>query len=395
MRRWAMVVFSLTAISVGAVAQVEVPPGFEIVDVYVSDHYAHRASINNCGQIAYGLRLGSSWSQAEVFLYENGRITRITVNDDRDVFPQINDGGTMVWMRGLGDSGVHQVILFTGGEETVLVDEPKGLTGGVAMNNLGHVVWAKDRSRCPLRSEIYLFDGFTTRMIEKSRWKNQTPDINDVGWITWMHTDFCESNPWAGTIQLYRDGEIIDLPSSETQVQGSKINNAGQIVWDAQSNLEFWENGNTQILVNDRHVSVPTIGDSGDIYFARWDVDRGTWNAWLCRFENGSPRFYRLSDDSLSVARGSVNAWGEVCWPYRRNPLNGDYGGGVRLMRRVRTGDSDFDGDVDLDDHSHFAGRMTGPMRTDGLCEHRFLDIDFDGDLDLADFAGLQSAFGQ
>lgn len=396
MRLCVHLVFVSAAVAATGFAQVEIPPGFEIVDVHVSNNFTDAPSLNNCGQIAHGKRLGGSWSQAEVFLYENGRISQITVNGDRDVFPQINDDGTMTWMRGLGDTGVHQVILFIDGDETVLADEPRpsGLTSGVAMNNLGHVVWAKDRSRCPLRSEIYLYDGFTTRMIEKSRWKNQTPDINDAGWITWMHSDFCDSDPWAGTIQLYRDGRIIDLPSSGTQPVEPHINNHGQIVWPADTDLELWEDGETRIL-RENHVAVPNIGDSGDIYMAHGEIDRGTWNASLCRFEDGTPRFYRLSDDTLSVSRGSVNGWGEVAWVYYTDPPRGDWSGGIRLMRRVRTGDAEFDGDIDQDDYSRFAEGMNGPVRMDGLCERRFLDIDHDGDLDLADFARLQNAFGQ
>ena len=62
-------------------------------------------------------------------------------------------------------------------------------------------------------------------------------------------------------------------------------------------------------------------------------------------------------------------------------------------MRRVRTGDSEVDEDVDLSDYATFAVCMTGPGRVDRLCDCRFLDIDHDGDVDLGDFALFQNAF--
>lgn len=388
--------FVLASLSAAqAAAQVELPPGFEIVDFHVSDDYTQRPSLNNCGQIAYGKRFGSSWAQSEIFLYENGRITRITENEGRDVIPDINDHGQMVWLRGPDSEGVYQVILFEKGSETIIDDHSKGVLRA-SINNLGHIAWTRVRSRsCPLKQWVYLYvDQKITRISQRLTYVDQACDINDAGWITWMHSDFCESNPWSGTIQLYRDGQVIDLPSEQTQVQESRVNNAGQVVWSADTDIEFWEDGKTQVLVRDL-ASVPNIGDAGDIYFAYWDIARGTWNAWMCRFENLSPRFYRLSDDAYSAARGSVNCWGEMAWVFYGDPPRSDWSGGIRFMRRIRNGDANFDGAVDLKDYSDMASAMSGPQWTEGLCESRFLDINYDGDVDLADFARLQTVFGE
>ncbi|MCH7945748.1 MAG: IPTL-CTERM sorting domain-containing protein [Armatimonadetes bacterium] len=54
-------------------------------------------------------------------------------------------------------------------------------------------------------------------------------------------------------------------------------------------------------------------------------------------------------------------------------------------MRLIRNGDTDFDGDVDLDDFIPMPGCFTGPVVTDGLCQCRFFDIDHDRDVDLVD----------
>ena len=45
------------------------------------------------------------------------------------------------------------------------------------------------------------------------------------------------------------------------------------------------------------------------------------------------------------------------------------------------------DGDVDVDDHTAFAGCLVGPVRNDTLCECRFFDLDFDRDVDLRDYS--------
>ena len=386
MRRVALSGLLALAASAPAAAQVEVPEGFEIVDMTTKGRVAW-PTINDCGQIAYVARVGGGPETQEVFVYDNGDITRITNNNDRDVGADINNQGNIVWMRGLGSNGAHQIILYRSGEESLLQDGERE-TSYVSINNHGDVVWSRYRwETCPLLSDVYLYNGRRIRQIHSSELMLQQTEINDAGWITWMSTDFCV-DPWVGTIQLYRNGDVFDLPSFHSQVQGPKINNLGQIVWQAQSDLELWEGGKTQVILDTVDASVPNIGDTGDMFFARWDSVRRLWNAWLYRPENGGPRFYRLSDDAYSVSRGSVNAWGEVAW---RNGTSGRYA--IAYMRRLRTGDSEFDGDVDIVDYARLHDCFTGPIRTDGLCECRFLDQDHDGDLDLADYARLQTAF--
>lgn len=393
MSRWTIVVAVCAAWIAAARAEVEIPPGFEIVDVIVTDDFIHWPAMNDCGQIAYSQRINDDGWMQEIFLYENGHIVRVTDNDVLDESVRINNRGDIFWMRGVRSLNRHQVILYRDGVETLLQDGEFTATGG-ALNNLGEAVWARfDDARCPIRSWLYVFDGENiSELVADSQFMNQGCDINDAGWMVWMHTDFCVS-PWAGTIQLYRDGQILDLPSSETQVQGSRINNLGQIVWDAQSDLELWQDGETVTLLDSDDASVVDIGDTGDIYFARTDFSRGKRAAWLYRSQARRPRFYRLTDDDVSASRGSVNAWGEVAWVDYRDPAHGDLRSGIRLMRRIRTGDSDFDGEVDLRDYRALARHLTGPVRTDGLCEQRFLDTNYDGDLDLEDFARLQNGF--
>jgi len=68
---------------------------------------------------------------------------------------------------------------------------------------------------------------------------------------------------------------------------------------------------------------------------------------------------------------------------------------------RIRTGDSEFDVDIDHDDLAKLVDCMTGPMwveRTDpgpedSLCECRFLDINHDGSVDLRDYVIFQENY--
>lgn len=378
------------AVSAAGFAQVEIPPGFEIVEAVVSDFHIQWPSLNDCGEIAYAQKFSGSWWTAEIMLYDNGRIVQITDNDVLDHGVEVNNAGQMIWERGVTSLNSHQVIFYRDGVETTLQDGGR-ILAGVSINNMGQAAWSRFRwEKCPLLSDVYLYDGTAIQELRSSSLLIQEVDLNDAGWITWMHTDFCESFPWAGTIQLFRGGQVVDLASSETEVQEPSINNRGQVVWDALSNLELWENDETRIILDTVDASVPSIGDTGDVYFARWDTFRGTWNAWLYRVEDTGSHLYRLSDDASSTSRGSVNGWGEVAW---RNSSDGGYA--IAYLRRVRTGDSEFDGDVDLADYASLYRCLTGPTCTRGLCECRFLDQDYDGDLDLADYAVFQSAIRQ
>jgi len=375
-----------------AVAQVEIPEGFEIVEFAFSDTSTWPPAINNCGQIAFGKRLGRTQRTVEILLYDNGRIVQVTDNRDRDIGVDINDAGAMVWGRTVkgGDAARYQVIHYADGVETIVQDYHKPHCKGF-INNLGHIAWGRSRrtNRCPLRVDIMFWDGHKIkRLSERERFFNQCPELNDLDDVAWMHSDFCVS-PWVGDIRLYSQGEIIALPSEYTQAVEPTVNNVRQVAWHGQVGIELWQDGQTVFLIDWGHV--PVLNNLGDMYFSRYDPVLDQNFPWVYRVSEGDPHFYRLAADEFRHVRGGINDWAEVTWLYKK-PMTPDQGG-YRFLRRIRTGDSEFDGDIDLDDYGTFAGCVTGPGRVDGLCDCRFLDIDHDGDVDLGDFALFQNAF--
>ena len=66
---------------------VNLPEGFEIVQLTDGggQYYTGSADINNCGEIVWSRRLESAGRpSSEVYLYDNGKVTRLTDNDNND-----------------------------------------------------------------------------------------------------------------------------------------------------------------------------------------------------------------------------------------------------------------------------------------------------------------------
>lgn len=372
-------------------AQAEIPDGFEIVQIAQAEYFVGFPSINNCGEIAFDIKMSADPLDRDVFFYDNRELVRITDNKRRDNAVKINDVGTMTWERS-GRTGPDQYIIVKGRNqpESVLDEHHRGLSG-IAINNRGHIVWNRFRFReCPLETELMLWDGEQIRHITPRDNRNdQSPDMNELGWITWGSSDEC-ANPWTGEIHLYRDGGIEVLWNDTRQPQVPAINNLGQVVWKRTPGLMIWQGGTSTLLSSDAGDGKPALNNLGDIYFWRWHDDIGRAQPWLYLVSNGEPRFYRLADDQTrSHGVGDINDWGEVGWAASLHGLNG----ALFLMRRLRNGDSEFDGDIDLDDYRRFADCMSGPLPPDRLCNCRFLDLDSDGDVDLHDVASFQRNF--
>ncbi len=362
------------------------PEGFEFVNLMSGNKPFSLPRMNDCGQVV--VARGYLFEETEVFLYDNGVLTQMTDNRVSDDAPDINDEGTMTWMVGYDGFHAGEIVIFRNGERSVLAAGKFP-----SINNLGHIVWRRSMGEgCRgLDMDVYFYDGESVRQITHGGLSNQTVTVNDLDQIAWISRNRCVE-PVESAVVLYSDGRMTELPSKQDRPSVPSINNAAQVAWGGNDGLELWENGATRFITDwGRN---PKLNNHGDIFFLRWYDEDRTWQGWLY---TNTGEFLQLTDDPFSNTDGDMNDWGEIVWRWRTS--NGPRG--VRMMRRIRSGDSEFDGDIDLIDYAQFAACMTGPEWAkrkdpgphDSLCDCRFLDINHDGSVDLKDFAIFQRNF--
>ena len=381
-------------------SKAEPPPGFELIRISSNSDYETALHLNNCGQLAYTRRMGSTWNLAEIFLYDNEHLIRITQNNDRDTLKEINDHARMLWLRGTGSSGATMVVSYEFGDESVLWTDDDGVSG-CALANSGHMVFEVYRGDgCQgVDTDLLFWDGISVVPLVEGNGSHQSVKLNNLDQITWTDYDFCV-DPWQADILLYDAGERHRIsPDERFQRQVPSINDSGQIAWPELVELEGGGFLNTIMLWEDGTISMftdwgekPSLNSHGDIAFYRWYEDERTRRAWL--YYQG--QFFELTDGSEMALPFDINDYGEVALAMGPFPATD-----VGLLRRMRTGEADFDGDIDLTDYNKFAECMSGVdwlernrvYPTDTLCECRFLDLDHDNDVDLADWAKFQNAF--
>src|SRR3972149_291696 len=90
-----------------AAAAGQIPPGYEAVPITTGEWLDRLANLNNRGEIVFERLAVNGWPSDEVFLDQNGQLVRLTDDTVSDRVPDINDEGTIVWMRGVGPQGPH------------------------------------------------------------------------------------------------------------------------------------------------------------------------------------------------------------------------------------------------------------------------------------------------
>jgi hypothetical protein len=373
-----------------ASAQVQIPPGYQIVRVTETPYAEQSPRMNSHGQIVFTALLGGGFETGEIFLYDGrtGELTQITDDMVADGQASINDDGVIVWVRAFGS--IAGLILRTpDGQWTLLNDlNPNVLDYTPNINNAGQVVW--DRSTfhgCQnADSMIMFFDGSTTRAITTDDRSNQSPEINDAGEIVWTEYDFCPGGlQWRSLIKLYRDGQTLTLSEPGWQVQSPTLNNAGVCAWSwhdpiqgRRLGIQKWDNGALSLLT-DWGVA-PHLNDRGDVLLARWHESNGTWHAWLLR----DGVYYQLTDGASWNGVRDINVNGEACW--EAGPPGGP--NDVVSLLRLPSGDLNCDGSVDAFDVEPFVRALLDP---DGYavahpdCDFTLADVNGDGTVDAFD----------
>jgi len=375
----------LLCAALGARAEVRIPPGFEIVQVTNDPIDDRHVQMNNCGEIVYTKYRADATST--IYLYDNARTTALPEAGARNYYPDINDDQVIVWSADATLYGPLAIVRYANGVCTH-VTSPLVDDRSPRINNLGHITWYRwFGDGCEnSHAEVFFYDGAGVSQVSTNGFSNSMACLNDSDMLVWTKYNFC-LEPWESATLVRRDGLTTTAPDQqeppEPQIPG--INNLGQVVWGGPSGIELWTwlaGTSTIITPWGRN---PDINNHGDIFFLRWHDDSETWQVWCCV----DGMFYQLSDDPFWNTDGDINDAGEIAW--RLSPPSGR---DVRMLRRIRNGDTDFDLDVDVGDYAPWPDCLTGPVETDRLCDCRFLDMQHDRDVDLADFALFQNAMG-
>jgi len=395
--------FNLLIVLVGVVglgcfwdaAHAQIPEGYELIQITFDPEYYDRfASMNNCGQIAICKKMGPSWNDAEILVYDNGRTTRLTFNNIKDRVPLLNNSGMLVWCR--GDGYDTQILEWAPEGEQLIIEAPFTLMTE-DLNDSGQLLWTEFYGTgCAISdSDVFIYLDRDSVRLTDGGYSSQGGGINNQGHVVYTRYDFCPY-PWESEIHFWTESSDSVISGTDQQyAQVPDINNLDQIVWDSGGGVDyvwFWENGKLTLLSDDG--GVPRINDRGDVVFWRWHDSLNQYHAHLWK----AGIFYQLTSGSDWYYPQAINDLGEVVI---RAQIQSEQRGDFWLLRRTRNGDVDENGRVDLLDYREFARCMTGPRDPaafefsldNTLCDCRFVDLDEDDDVDLTDFSALQTKY--
>jgi hypothetical protein len=360
------------------------PPGYEIVEASAGTEQSQHGvpRLNNCGEIVFHIGAHNE-PPAVILYYDNGNIASITTTSEAEVIPDINDNGAVALIRGVNGLGGGSIALVDGATSVIV-----GLgTGAPSINSAGNLTWSVEISKTcpgPRRDAIDYFNGVARIRLIDDGLSNQSVQLNSLGHFSWTHYHFpCEGGfgDWTSDIARLASGTVTYLPSEVDTPQGPDIDDIGRVGWGSFDLVEVWQGGQTTSLTDGHR---PSMNNMGDISYT-FKTDTTPWQLLLLH-EN---EYFQITNDRdigmlMDNIRPDINNAGEIAWWWHPN---GDLTpSGIRFMRRIRNGDVDFDGDVDVDDFVAMPGCFTGPGDFDRLCECRFYDIDHDRDIDQDDF---------
>ncbi len=356
------------------------PPGWEIVKITDDPELDEHVAMNNIGQIVFSKRMPDS-AREEIFLYDNGKLRRLTFDNFQDQGARINDNGTIVWYRQAAFAGDDtEVFRWRDGVIEQLTDnDVHDARPDIA--DTGLIMW----SRGPTGEMVELVqyrDGIVTQVTNNGL-ANACVRINEDEDYAWIAYDFSVEPSWRSTILCFVDGATHELTDGTTQAQGCTISDDGVVGWH-QNGLKRWNNGITTAVpftgFDDRG---PLLNNGGDLMWPRW-----TGEFWTPFLERGENRYQLTNSAALGISGADINDLGEVSLELGDLPEKD-----IWLMWRVRApGDFTGDGRIDRFDFESMQNCMSNVacgVRMPPVCLDIF-DLDLDGDIDFRDFAVFQ-----
>ena len=396
MRGWQVCLAVILCGASTALAEVRVPPGFQLIELTNNGLFNWRNSINNLGDVVWMTQSDTTDAETqEIFLYKGGEITQITKNNARDDMPDINDNGTLVWSTTDSPSGLLEIVMYRNGELTFLTDESSQANPaenwGPRINNLGHVAWHRRSSfQCSdADAEIWFFDGERTFQLSDEGLANQAVSLNNRDVVAWTRYDFCVS-PWDSLVMVADGSDIAAVSTGFFEPQHVAIADDGCVYWGyntpGQNTLIRFCNGQfSEISDSGRG---PFISDDGrHLVFNRWFESLSTWEIM---YYDGAVLTQLTRDDDVWNISAEVNNRGEIVWGHGEYPFKE-----IWLVARLPSGDLNCDGVVDLHDIVPFVRALVSPQDYAAEypgCDRTLADLDANGTVEVSDIAFFVNA---
>ena len=369
----------------------QLPPGYQgVIQITNDNAFNRRPSMNNHGQFVFAKRIDPfDEYTSEIYLYDNGVLTRLTEDYIWDDFPTINDDGEITWSRAIGPGGTHEIMLYHHTQLIRLTDDDLW-DYSPWINNNGLIAWGQYTLEGCLEADgnIFLYDGQSIQQISFDvGYSNQRPHVNDLGDIVWTRYNFC-NHPYTSEIMMYSDGVITALTGDQGAPRAPSINNDRLVAWlqddppGWDDHICLWQDGVTTVLTD--WGSGPCLNNRGDVLFNRWHEDSSTWQVWLYLNETGD--FRQLTDDDpFNNSRGDIDDHGNLTW-HGGDPTTMDLD--IKLLKRFPDGDLNCDGAVNAFDVDPFVLALTDPSVYElsyPACDYLLADFDANGAVNAFD----------
>ncbi len=373
----ALVLINILVLAGVAIGQV--PPGFEVVKVTEADALRDRPDINSASTVVWAVRTSENTVIAREF---NNGIVR-TIIDDAVVngVPAINDKGDVVVITGTRFSGPFDVAVH-GADGSKIVFDVTDAVSFVDINDSGQVVWVDDFSGNSTHTDMYVFDGMSSRRVTFNGLQNSEPRMNTNGEVVFKTRDIFGT---LRVVQLF-DGSVVSLLSDQSVVAFSvDLNDVGDIVWTEEGedlNRIILQAKNETVVVSEGvGLGRCTVNNLRDIAHGQINPATSLSDTVLIEHDGST---YTLPGFGLNCEGVRINDRAEVVWKGTDGGL-----GGILLLRRIApNGDFNHDCRINAYDLAILENCYTGDGNGPAgglLADCTRADFDGDGDVDQAD----------